>query len=230
MKVYKARIRKLPAIVLLACVALQEHLALAAEQPIIIPGIFSRWRLPGDENKAQITIDEIGKCMGSDVKVHELYDFLASEGAALERTAVDVTREAESVKSMQAGLQAAEAKLSESVKNLNARGEALERRRADIEKARKNPKTDAEVKAFNKSVDLFNKEAAEFRSQGRTLDAEMKVHAANVAAYNSAAEMSNGKVAAFNARVVPYKAKSDQFDQLQVEYRQRCTGERRIVK
>jgi hypothetical protein len=125
------------AIVLMNLLAFDQHFAVAAEQPIIIPEIFHRWRLPGDENKPGIAIDEISRCMGSDLQARELYDYLIREGAELEHASGEVAKEMESVRSRQTDIQAADAKLGDSVRGFNERGEALERRRADIERARK---------------------------------------------------------------------------------------------
>ena len=220
------RIPGVLAIILMNLLAFDQHFAVAVEQPIIIPEIFHRWRLPGDENKPGITIDEISKCM----QARELYDYLIREGAELEHASGEVAKEMESVRSRQTEIQAADAKLGDSVRGFNERGEALERRRADIERARKTIQGAAEVKAFNDRVALFNKEVAAHQRQDGVLKSALKEHADKVAGYNGIVGRSNRIIAAYNARVAPYKAEAEQFEQLQADYKQRCVGERRFTR
>jgi chromosome segregation ATPase len=207
-------------------------LAVAQEtvRPIVLPGIFTRWKLPGEADKPEISIEEIGRCMGAGQSVRELREFLTREGEPLERESGELKQQAAALKEAGDRIDVDKAALAESLRAFGVQNADLERRRAEIEKARKSAKAPSDAKALNELIARFNKDLEGLQRRKPQIDTVVASINERIVAFNASIVASNERVAAFNLQLGGYRAKADEFDRFLVGYKERCAGERRLVK
>ena len=193
---------------------------------IVIPAIIHRWKLPGDDAKPETTIEEMARCMGSNMRIQERYQgFLEKQKAADAEYAV-IESEAVDLQNRHAQIEVDRQRLDDQLAAHTSKSSALEVRRLAIERAKSSGKTTAaEAKELNAKISAYNREAQEnnkLRTQLKTMSDEFN---SKVASYNQTAAQHNGRANEFNVQNLAFRTTTDQFNEEIGAYKIKCTGE-----
>lgn len=198
---------------------------------IVIPSITHKWKLPGDEAKAEITIDELSQCMGVNFRIKDRLSEIKQQQNSLEMEQLEIGAQLMPLQDQSAEIQRSQTVLEDSAKNLKNRAAELERRRTSIEKFRVQHKLSAaEVKNHNALVAAYNKDANENNKYNAALKLAANDLKAKIDKFNLTVEQHNNRVAQFNERNLTFRTLADRYNADIAKYQDQCAGERVLKK
>lgn len=195
-----------------------------------IPAMVTKWKMPGEETgpAREISIREIGICMGTELRLEERVDAVQAEESRLENDHASLQARSDALARELGEIEAEESRAAASAQSHRERSAELDRRRAAIDGRRGKSQSRAEVDrlnaqiaAFNRDVDAANRALAELRKSEEALKAR-------IAAYNASVATLNEGVADFTRRSEAFRTAAEGFNDDLRYYATQCTGERRI--
>jgi hypothetical protein len=199
-------------------------------QSIIIPAITSRWKTQGEVEKPTITIEALAKCMGATSNTKALYESVQSERIKIEHEWMNIDNTAKSLQQEHLEINDNETKIFENKKTLEKKDADFKYRSANIAKYQTSKLSAIEAKKANAEIALFNKELLEFKKQISTFNTELAVQKDKIAVFNSKITESNEKTSQFNLRADKYRVDAEQLNQIVAQNKDKCSGERSLVK
>jgi len=207
--------------------------AAGAQQPpgLRLPGIIHKWTPGAQTDGPEISIEEIGRCMGVDLSLQTRVADLQKEQETLEQTRTQVEALAPPIQAESTLLAAENLRLDTMSKQVKAASEDLDRRQAAMSAARPKAKATAEeVRRFNADVEVYNADAAAHNKRVAGLKEEMSKLRPRIDSFNAAAAELNTRVDAFNARNNDFQLAAKRFNDEIAGYANRCAGERTLKK
>jgi hypothetical protein len=220
-------------IIILASTYISPSITLADtsnSQSIIIPAITSRWKTQGEVEKPTITIEELAKCMGTTSNAKVLYESVQSERIQIEHEWINIDNTAKSLQQEHLEIDDNDAKFSENKKTLEKKDADFKYRSANIAKYQTAKLTATEAKKVNAEISLFNKDLLEFKKQISTFNTALAIQKDKIAVFNSKITESNEITSKFNVRADKYRADAERLNQIVAQNKDKCAGERSLVK
>ncbi|MGB9129581.1 MAG: hypothetical protein WCB97_08025 [Thiobacillus sp.] len=202
------------------------------QQAVRLPGIVHKWRQPGDDSKLpDITIEEIARCMGSDMN-------LRSRVAELQRRQTQLEEDVGPIKAQSEVMGLASATIAEEKLALQRAAEIFKRedqelvnRRSRIEKYKSEKIVSvAKLEKVNASIAAYNADVAANNRRREKLIASEKLLNERVEAHNRVVRDANERVAEFSKRNDEFRLDTLRFEQDIARFKAGCSGERELKK
>lgn len=198
---------------------------------IRIPAITKKWKRPEGDNRPDITIDDIERCMGQDVSLQQevqglrqAQSQLESERAELSKANADLAQGAQALVTRRQAHQAR-------VDQFHNDSASLARRLTDIEKRKAAPaRTRQDVAQTNQLVAAYNEDAARLNGLRLVLMQEQDAFNRAVATHNEDVARINQLVARFNERNGAFQSRAADMASTSTAYNASCAGERVLRK
>jgi chromosome segregation ATPase len=197
---------------------------------IRLPGIYSSWKTEGSDDKPEITMDEIERCVGKDVKIRQQYDGFNTESVRLEKAAGELEQ-------LTKGINVEREAIENEAKTLNTDTEAINIRTAKFDKQNNElvdltkKKMSAEAaKSANARIDAHNAQVKAHNADLMLLKERVRLFQEKQQRFNTRLMPIKEKLESFNALAEEFKVRKMEFDDLLLSYKSNCIGERNIVK
>ena len=214
-----------------ACATSHWVLAEELKPGIVLPSITHKWKLPGDETKAEITIDELSRCMGADFRIKDRLGEIKQQQKSLEMEHLEIGTQLAALQLQSAEVQRDQTSLLEAAKNHKDSSAELERRRASIEQIRAQQQLSAvEAKGHNALIAAYNKDVSKINKHHADLKLAANKLKLMIDKHNLAIEQHNNRVIQFNERNSVFRASADRYNEDIVSYQAQCAGERILIK
>jgi chromosome segregation ATPase len=216
----------------LAAGALNSPITQAESSPDIqLPSLIQRWKIPGEEEKPTITIDEIVQCMGTDAGVRERQTEIKQQETALESEYVEITSRVPILEKQAAELKAGNEQIKKNLTKLKNESAKLKDRRNAIETTQKRKQLGpSEIKQLSADIAAYNADAQTNNRQQSLLQSSAVEFQKEVDTYNSALGKHNEQIAHFNEKNTRFKASANQLNAELLAYKNTCAGERTLKK
>lgn len=214
---------------LLAGIAMAQE---ALERPALrLPGIVHRWAQPDEVPPADITIDEMGRCMGADLRLRERAQSLSQRQQQLHAALAPLEARSAALNPVVESLTADRSAFEAAVAAQRRQEAALVARKAQVEQdLSTRPASEAEARRIERLVTAFN---ADLRVLNRGRDKLMREEKAlnvRIEDHNRAARALNDSVALFVQSHGDFKAEAERFNEDHARFLSDCTGQRRVMK
>ena len=205
------------------------HAASSAE--IRLPGLIQRWKLPGEEEKPTITLDEIVHCMGTDIGIRERHEAIKKQEAALENEYAAITAQVPILEKQAAELKSGNEQIKNAMARIESESAKLKVRFNAIEssKKRKQP-SPAGIRQLNADIATYNEDAQAINRRQTLLKSTAAEFQAKIDNYNVTLAKHNERIALFNDKNALFKASADHSNMELLAYKNECAGERTLKK
>ena len=203
----------------------------AFKPEIRIPSITPRWKLEGDNESPEITIEEIERCIGQDVDMQHDLNLVKSKLAELEPERTEIEKLSLGYIQRSSELENNRTKLQELSSRIETESVKLSQQLMALEKRKSTtPKSQAERNAINAQVSSYNSDVVRFNKLRMNFLSDQDI-------FNGSVDIHNGTLANFSQRVNSFNDKSDLFQVMVSNLNKKseqhiahCSGERLIRK
>ncbi|MFM9912129.1 MAG: hypothetical protein ACKVN9_01165 [Methylophilaceae bacterium] len=197
-----------------------------------LPGIYHVWKEEGSTDEMpEISMEEIERCVGKDYKISQKYDGFKAESARLERESGEFEKIGKTITPEREAIESEAKALNARTTLMNDRTVDLDRQNAELATLTAKKKMDAEtVKAVNAKINNYNSLAKAHNADLALLKERVSQFEEKQRAFNSKLLPLKERMDAFNVKAEEFKARKKEFDGLLLSYKDKCTGERSIVK
>lgn len=216
----------------LAAATLSSPIVHAASSPEIrLPGLIHRWKLPDEGEKPPITLDEISRCIGTDIGVRERQEAIKEQEATLESEYAEIAAQLPSLEKQAADLKSSNDRIEALVVGLDSESARLKVRRNAIESNKKikrlNP---AEIRQLNSNIASYNEDVQTNNRQRSLLKSMATELQAKIDTYNGTLGKHNERINVFNDKSAIFKTSVSHFNTELLAYQNQCAGERTLKK
>jgi chromosome segregation ATPase len=223
--------RILPLLLCLRILAVGESSAREDKPEIRIPAIVQSWKSNSTSDDKDITIEEIGACIGVDLRIRTKFLELQREKAAIDEEFERLPKFDERFIAEATALRLEDQRLKNLATSVTARQDELSKRRTQLDRSRPAANAKAEqIKTFNTAIAEFNDALSVSRSQIDELNASIEKFRGLVQAFNSRLEIINKKILPFNDRTEAFRVASAEFRTNYGSHLNKCAGERKVRK
>lgn len=203
----------------------------AVQPDIRLPAITSRWKRPGDKDGAEITLDEIERCIGQDVNMQRDVIEVKRHQAQLQIERAEVDNLDQDLKQRALAIDTHRANIEGQGKQFKADTEALSTQASAIEKRRTSPpRSQAEVNSMNALIAAHNLDAARLNKRRSSLIQDQGTFNQWVEMHNLKAAELGQMVRAFNEHHALFQSMAATLTRNADQYVAHCAGERLLKK
>ena len=209
----------------------EDCFASTQEAELRIPAIVHSWRSTSLSDDADITAEELSKCVGVDQRIRAKYLELQRERVALGKEFANLPKLDEQFSSERTAIGIEDQRLKSMVASANEKQEELAIRRVQLYRSRPAASASPEqARKFNSAVADFNAEVSTSRRQLGDLNESLNRFRRRVGKFNEDIDANNQRIAPFNARSEAFRVAAGEFKSGYGDYLNKCAGERRIAK
>lgn len=213
------------------CLMLASTHCLAEAENIRLPGIYSRWKNDNLPDKPGITMEELKQCMGNDNALLAEYQSYMDENAQLEAESLALEKLTKTPTPQRETLDKEAKRLNEQFSILDKQNQSLNSRKQALEALTSKKATDAAAaKKINLEIDQFNADVKALNAQASLQREQSARFSQQQADFNASLTPIRARIDAFNQNAERFKNRKNVFDQKLEAYREKCSGERQLLK
>jgi|GEM_PF-6852224 len=195
-----------------------------------LPAIYHVWGEDAKKDRAPITIEEISQCMGQENSVTKEYETFDKEAAILKAESDKFETLSKTLESERAELDIELKKVNDKVSNLNENARKLELRNAEIDALAKQKLNSKQVKEANDKIAKYNQDVKLQNDARKGTNVEADNYHQKQNAFNEKIALAKQDFEIFNQKANDFDQRRTKFNSQLTEYKDKCEGDRKLVK
>lgn len=201
-----------------------------ATKSVRLPAIYHLWGEDAKKDRAPITIEEISQCMGQENSVTKEYETFDKEAASLKAESEKFDALSKTLESERTELDIELKKVNDKVANLNENSKKLELRNAEIDVLAKQKLNSKQVKEANDKIARYNQDVKLQNESRKSINADADKYYEKQNAFNEKIALAKQDFEIFNQKASNFDQRRTEFNARLTEYKDKCAGDRKLVK
>lgn len=214
--------------ILLAVICTNLHAEPA--KSVHLPSITHVWADEASANLAPITIEEIGQCMGKESSVAKDYAEFNEAASLLKAEGMQLESLSKAMESERVGLDDVFKRMNEKVELLNANAKKLDLIKSELNVLAKQKLDAKQAKEANERIVKYNQMVSLQNENSKNAHDEADLLYAKQSAFNEKLALAKKDFEQYNNKATLFDNRRDEFNSQLAGLKDKCAGEKRLIK